>query len=67
MLWILFENMDRFDYTLISHTLYLNQAEHLLGDNFLSVLSSFLWIGVTSACFIALGKVEHDNELLKLW
>ena len=33
----------------------------------MSVLSSFLWIGVTSAYFMPVGKVEYDNELLKLW
>ena len=30
------------------------------------VLSSFLCIGVTSAYFIPVGKVDHSNELLKL-
>ena len=33
----------------------------------MSVSSYFLWIAVTSAYFMLVGKVEHYNELLKLW
>ena len=32
---ILYENMNRFYYRLVSHKIYLDQAEYLLGDNFL--------------------------------
>ena len=39
---IFYENMDRFDYTLVSYKPYLDEAKYLLGANFLmSVLSWF--------------------------